>query len=131
MVACLSLLLAFTFITTVFSDARPETPFKTTSNESRSFQTPCPAFSFNEAPEYETGKTKGVAIADFDGDGLRDIAAAFSDATEGFSVLRNLGESRFGPKSEFFIPNGTLVVESVFAQDLDRDGGWILSFLRR
>jgi hypothetical protein len=79
--------------------------------------------NFVIASEYSTGPgPKGIAVADFDNDGLKDIVTAFSGSTNGFSVIRNLGQRRFAPKVDFIIPPNIAVVEAVFVDDLDRDG---------
>jgi hypothetical protein len=77
--------------------------------------------AYYEAPAYLVGAgPRSVTIADFDSDGKPDLAATFSDATSGFSILRNLGSGRFGPKTDFVPPN--VFPQAAYSRDLDGDG---------
>jgi len=62
---------------------------------------------FNPAVNYTIGPSPGgVALADFNGDGLRDMAVtsdAANDALDKVSILLNIGGGAFGPPTDVFM----------------------------
>ena len=88
----------------------------------------CPPIRFEQAPEHLTGeRSKGVAIADIDGDGLKDIVVSFAGTpNSAFSVLRNLGGGAFAARVTFKLPSA--VDETPYVSDIDGapPAGWSL-----
>lgn len=87
----------------------------------------CSDIAFSSAPEFPTGQQpRAVALADFDGDGLRDAVVAFQylldGEVEGISILRNLGGGRFASRIDIFVPSTLADVGSIAVSDLNNDG---------
>jgi hypothetical protein len=76
--------------------------------------------------DYPAGTVVQTAVADFDGDGRPDLAAANSNETS-VTILRNLGGGRFGAGTT--IPVGGFL-RGIVAADLDHDGDTDLAVCR-
>lgn len=86
-------------------------------------QTNCEPIGFKQSPQFRVPEEpRDLASADFDGDGLVDLAVAFSFANQGFSVLRKTGTQEFGERFDFQIPSSVSTVSSVHVADLNSDG---------
>lgn len=82
---------------------------------------------FNPAVSYAIGPSPGgVALADFNGDGLRDMAVtsdAANDALDKVSILLNIGGGAFGPPTDVFMGDisGGTGPHGLAAFDVDND----------
>ena len=63
-----------------------------------------------------------VQITDFDGDGINDVVAGFSQDDEELWGLENLGGGRFAPRLLYRTVNFDLGSAGLVKVDLDRDG---------
>lgn len=80
-----------------------------------------PLVNILQAPQLQIDRfTKGVAIGDFDSDGRDDIVSAYTFATDGVAISRNLGANKFSDPIRIVIPSFT--IEATFVYDLDGDG---------
>ena len=82
------------------------------------------AGKFAAKVDYPTGANpSGVAVGDFDGDGLLDLAIANNGAAT-VSVLLNQGGGAFAAKVDYPTAAGTVIrtSKSVAAADFDGDG---------
>ena len=80
--------------------------------------------TFQAPASYATGSAtsspRGIAVADFNGDGIPDLAVANGDTTA--SLLLNNGNGTFGAATTIYTGGGSSLIEDVAAYDLDGDG---------
>ena len=67
-----------------------------------------------------TSSPRGIAIADFNGDGLPDLAVANGDNTA--SLLLNNGNGTFAAQTIIYTGGAMSLIEDIAAYDLDGDG---------
>lgn len=81
--------------------------------------TPCSPAAFTEADNYPVGTSPySVAVGDFNGDGVQDVATA-NFLSDNISVLLGDGSGAFGPSTSFGAGDGP---SSVTVADVNRDG---------
>jgi len=80
--------------------------------------------TFQAPTSYPTGSAssspRGIAIADFNGDGLPDLAVANGDNTA--SLLLNNGNGTFAAQTIIYTGGAMSLIEDIAAYDLDGDG---------
>lgn len=87
-----------------------------------SAQTNCEPISFRQAPQVTTGEQpRGLVSADFDGDGNDDVAVAFANVAQGFSVLRKTGSQEFAQRIDILFPPSVTNPSSIDVADLNSD----------
>jgi len=67
-----------------------------------------------------TSSPRGIAVADFNGDGVPDLAVANGDNTA--SLLLNNGNGTFAAQTIIYTAGGMSLIEDIAAYDLDGDG---------